>query len=87
MQGVYGPLVKEIVHYEAPPAGRMDLEMNRFLLCFLDCFKRAVECAGTGLLDPFLARAAQVARNVSMERHEDDPGKRGLIIFSLEHTA
>jgi hypothetical protein len=47
MQGVYGPLVKEIVHYEAPPAGRMDLEMNRFLLCFLDCFKRAVECAGT----------------------------------------
>ena len=31
MQVVSGPLGKEIVHYEAPPADRMDLEMNRFL--------------------------------------------------------
>jgi Fic family protein len=31
MQVVSGPLGREIVHYEAPPADRMDLEMNRFL--------------------------------------------------------
>jgi Fic family protein len=31
MRVVSGPLGKEIIHYEAPPAERMDLEMNRFL--------------------------------------------------------
>ncbi|MCX5831209.1 MAG: Fic family protein [Deltaproteobacteria bacterium] len=32
MQVVSGPLGKEIIHYEAPPADRMDEEMNHFLL-------------------------------------------------------
>ena len=32
MRVVSGPLGREIIHYEAPPADRMDLEMNRFLL-------------------------------------------------------
>jgi Fic family protein len=32
MHVVSGPLGKEIIHYEAPPADRIDLEMNRFLL-------------------------------------------------------
>lgn len=32
MRVVSGPLGREVIHYEAPPADRMDLEMNRFFL-------------------------------------------------------
>ncbi|MFA6412132.1 MAG: Fic family protein [Syntrophales bacterium] len=36
MQVVSGPLGKEVIHYEAPPADRIDSEMNRFIFWWED---------------------------------------------------
>ncbi|MEO0972494.1 MAG: Fic family protein, partial [Pseudomonadota bacterium] len=36
MQVVSGPMGREKIHYEAPPANRIDLEMHRFLTWFDD---------------------------------------------------
>jgi len=74
MQVVSGPVGKEKIHYEAPSAERLDVEMNKFLAWF----------NGTSILDPVLKAAIAHLWFVSIHPFEDGNGRIARAITDMQ---
>ncbi len=74
MQVISGPVGKEKVHYEAPPAGRMDAEMKEFLEWLQ---------SSRGELDGLVRAAVAHFRFVSIHPFEDGNGRIARAIADM----
>jgi len=73
MEVVSGPIGKEKVHYQAPPADRLDNEMNTFLKWF----------EKTGEMDPLLAAGLAHFWFVTIHPFDDGNGRIARVITDM----